>query len=216
MLQLTDVTDPEQVEALVTAALEAYGRLDCFAAIAGGGCQYLPLEQTSPEAWDSILRQNLTATFYSARAVVPQFKKADQGVFITCSGGGGFHPVLGQDMLPYACAKAGICRLTDQLTAELWDTAIRVNCMDPGLVWDGVTREKIAAEEAASGKPHPLRERNRRPEDAGKLAVWLASSASEPLRGRLVSVYDEWWRDPEQVAAVDQSISRYRLRRDDL
>ncbi len=215
-LRVTDVTVAEQVEELVAETVKDFGGLDCFAAIAGGGCQYLSLEDTSPEAWDSILAQNLSSTFYSARAAVPRFRRAGRGVLITCSGGGGFHPVLGQDMLPYACAKAAICRLTDQLTAELWETPIRVNCLDPGLVWDEETERAIAAEESASGQAHPLRARNRRPADAGELAVWLASPASEPIRGRLVSVYDSWWRDGEQVAAVDQSISRYRLRRDDL
>lgn len=216
LVQVTDVTDAQQVEALVSKALDAFGRLDCFAAIAGGGCQYQPIEAIEPEDWERTLRLNLSSTFYCARAAVPVFRSQGSGVLITCSGGGGFHPVLGENMLAYACAKAAVCRLTDQLTAELWETPIRVNCLDPGLVWDEPTRNEIAAEEAKSGKPDPMRERNRSPEAAGELAVWLASAASEPIRGRLVSVYDDWWRDPAQVLAVDQSISRYRLRRDDL
>lgn len=212
----TDVTDLAQVESLVHKAIAAYGGVHCFAAIAGGGCVYESIEAMSPEAWDRVFQLNATSTFYCARAVMPIFRQQGEGNFITCSGGGSYHPVLGQEMLAYACAKAAVCRFTDQLTAELWETPIRINCLDPGLCWDQETERKIAEEEAASGNPHPLRGRNRSPEAAGELALWLASSASEPIRGRLVSVYDEWWRDLDSVAKVHQSISRYRLRRDDL
>ena len=89
-----------------------------------------------------------------------------------------------------------LARLTDQLTAELLDTAIRPNAIEPGPVGDPrVEPGKIA------------------PEAVGELAVWLASDASAPLRGRLVATRDEWWRDPEQVRAVDATVHRYRLRR---
>ncbi len=212
----TDVTDLAQVEALVAKTLTSYGGLDCFAAIAGGGCVYESILTMQPEDWDKIFRLNTTSTFYCARAALPVFKQQGRGNFITCSGGGSYYPVLGQEMLAYACAKAAVCRLTDQLTAELWETPIRINCLDPGLCWDQETEKKIAADEAVSGEAHPQRDRNRPPQAAGELALWLASSASEPISGRLVSVYDEWWRDPAQVAQVHQSISRYRLRRDDL
>ena len=212
----TDVTELAQVEVLVEKTVATYGGLDCFAAIAGGGCVYQSIEAMRPEDWDRIFQVNTTSTFYCGRAVLPVFREQGRGNLITCSGGGSYHPVLGQEMLAYACAKAAVCRFTDQLTAELWDTPIRINCLDPGLCWDQETEKQIAAGEAASGMPHPLRERNRPPQAAGELALWLASPASEPIRGRLVSVYDEWWRDPVQVAQVHQSISRYRLRRDDL
>ena len=121
--------------------------------------------------------------------------------------------MLGTPLLAYACAKAAVCRLTDQLTAELWETGIRVNCLDPGLVWSPETIAAVEAEEARTGRTHPNREVNRPPEHAAELALWLASDRSAPLRGRLVSVHDSWWRDPEQVARVHETVHLYRLRR---
>lgn len=209
----TDVTDLGQVEALVARALEAFERIDVFAAIAGGGSVYQPIDEMDPAAWDRIFRQNVTGTFHCLRAVLPHFRARNAGNFITCSGGGSYYPVLGSHLNAYACAKAAICRFTDQMTAELWETPIRINCLDPGMVWSPDTVAKIEAEEKASGAPHPLREVARPAEDAAELALWLGSERSAPLRGRLVSVQDDWWRDPDRVARVHDTVHLYRMRR---
>jgi 3-oxoacyl-[acyl-carrier protein] reductase len=212
----TDVTELAEVEALVGRTVEAFGDLDVFAAIAGGGCVYEPIDTMEPAAFDRIHRLNVTSAFYAARAVLPIFRPKDRGVFLTCSGGGGYYPVLGKTMAAYACAKAAVCRLTDQLTAELWETGIRINCIDPGLAWDEERLASIETEERRTGQPHPQRPQYRPAHHAGELAVWLASDASAPLRGRCLSVYDSWWRDPEQVRAVDATVHLYRLRRYDV
>ena len=209
----TDVTDLRQVEALVQFAADRYGPVDVFAAIAGGGCVYEPIDSMDPEAWDRIYRLNATSAFYAARAVLPTYRAANRGTLLLCSGGGGYYPVLGKNMAAYACAKAAVCRLADQLTAELWETGIRVNCLDPGLCWSPDALAEVERIERETGVPDPLRGRNRSPEAAGELATWLASDASAPLRGRLVSVYDTWWRDPARVAEVHASLVLNRLRR---
>lgn len=209
----TDVTELDQVEALVAKSLEAFGGVDVFAAIAGGGSVFKPIDEMVPAAWDQIFRQNVTGTFHCLRAVLAHFRERGAGNFITCSGGGSYFPVLGSYLNAYACAKAAVCRFTDQMTAELWETPIRINCLDPGMVWSPDTVTKIEAEEAASGQRHPLRDVARPAEDAAELALWLASARSEPIRGRLVSVQDDWWRDPERVARVHDTVHLYRMRR---
>ncbi len=212
----TDVTDLADVEGLVADTLARWGQLDIMAAIAGGGAVAKSIEEVTPSEFRDVFERNVTSTFYSIRAALPSMRERDRGTIITCAGGGAFAPVLGATMAPYASAKAAVCRLTDQLTAEYWGTALRFHSIDPGLCWDPVTRAGIEAEEARTGEPHSQRDVVRRPEDAGELAVWLASDESAPLRGRCVSVNDAWWRDPGQVEAVHATIHRYRLRRDDL
>lgn len=209
----TDVCVREQVDALVARTVDEFGGVDVLAAIAGGGCVYQPVDEMDPDAWDRVVRQNLTSTFYCARAVLPLFRAANAGVMITCSGGGSYYPVLGAYLNAYACAKAAICRFTDQLTAETWDTDIRVHCLDPGLVWSPETIAQIEAEEAATGQRHPNREVNRPPECAAELALWMASDRSKPIRGRLISVHDTWWRDPEEIRRVHDTVHLYRMRR---
>lgn len=207
----TDVTDLAQVEALVAYAQRAFGPVDVFAAIAGGGCSYQPFDATPADDWEATFRVNVTSTFYGARAVMPTFRARNAGEFLVCTGGGGYYPVLGAPMLAYACAKAALCRFVDQLTAELYATGIRVHGLDPGLVWSPDLLARVAAEEARTGAPHPDRPRVRPPSAAGELAVWLASDASRPLRGRCLSVYDAWWRDPAAVQRVEADLAASRV-----
>ncbi|MCA8942589.1 MAG: SDR family oxidoreductase [Planctomycetes bacterium] len=209
-----DMTDYAQVEALVATTHEAFGRVDVFAAIAGGGCVHRPIDEYPVEEWDRVVRQNLTSTFHALRAVLPDFRAAgDRGVFITCSGGGANYPVLGSPLNAYACAKAAIARFTDQMTAELWETDIRIHCLEPGLVWNPDTIAQVEAEERATGQRHPHREVVRPPDDAAELALWMASDRSRPLRGRGISVCDEWWRDRAEVQRVHETVHLFRLRR---
>jgi len=209
----TDVTDPGQVQAMVDFAARTYGTVDILAAFAGGGATDEAVEQMASQTWDRILRTNLTSVFYCVRAVFPIFRAVNRGVLLTCSGGGGSFAAVGPRFLPYACAKAAVCRLTDQLTAELWDTEIRVNCIDPGQVPDAERLERLEAEERQRGRPFADAEHRRRPEDVAELALWLASEASAAVRGRVVSVYDTWWRDEREVRRVEDSVTACRLRR---
>ncbi|MFO0279055.1 MAG: SDR family NAD(P)-dependent oxidoreductase [Planctomycetota bacterium] len=207
----TDVTDLAQVAALVAFAQRTFGPVDAFAAIAGGGCSYQPFDALPPDDWEATFRTNVTSTYYCARAVMPTFRARDAGAFLVCTGGGGFYPVLGAPMLAYACAKAALCRFVDQLTAELYATGIRVHGLDPGLVWSPDVLARVAAEEARTGVPHPDRPRVVPPSAAGELAVWLAADASRPLRGRCLSVYDAWWRDPAAVPRVEADLAASRV-----
>lgn len=207
----TDVTDLAQVEALVAFAQRAFGPVDVFAAIAGGGCSHQPFDAVPADDWERTFRVNVTSTYHSARAVMPTFRARNAGEFLVCTGGGAYYPALGAPMLAYACAKAALCRFVDQLTAELYATGIRVHGLDPGLTWSPELRAQVAAEEARTGVPHPDRPRVQSPAAAGELATWLASDASRPLRGRCLSVYDAWWRDPAAVQRVDADLAASRV-----
>jgi NAD(P)-dependent dehydrogenase (short-subunit alcohol dehydrogenase family) len=110
-------------------------------------------------------------------------------------------------------AKAGLCRLTDQLAVELYTAGIRVNCLQPEQTWSPDRLAAVEAEEARTGVLHPDRATNHAPEEAAELAVWLVSDESAPLTGRTVSVNDTWWRDRAEVEQVIQSLHAYTLRR---
>lgn len=208
-----DVTDAQAVVEAVARLRASLGAPDALVCCAGGGGAHAPLEEADPAEWWGVVQKNLQGTFHSIRAVLGDMRAQDRGDILTMSGGGAFFPVLGSHYSAYAASKAAICRLTDQLQAELLDTQINVNCVEPGMVWDEYKLAAIAAEEERSGKPHPLRPNNRAPEDAAELVEMLLSPAGRPIRGRVVSVLDGWWRDPAQIAAVEQTVHRYRVRR---
>lgn len=209
----TDVTDLAQVESLVARTITEFGTVDIMAAIAGGGGIFEPVDEIDPADWERCIHTNLFSTFYSARAVLPVMREKNAGIILTCAGGGAFFPMIDVAATAYACAKAAICRFTDQLTAELLDTEIRVNCIEPGHVLSSEKLAAMEAEEARTGSAHPAREYAREPSEAADLAVWLASDESSPLRGRVVSAADSWWKDPEKVWYAHHTEHYYRLRR---
>ena len=211
----TDVTRLTDVENLVKAAVAAFGTVDILAAAAGGGGAHAPIDQVTPEEWYAVHMKNLHGTFHSARCVLPILREKDRGIILTFAGGGAFFPMLGHHLTAYATAKAAICRFTDQLQAELLETGIRVNCIEPGMVWSPDRLCEVETEESHTGKPHPDRVFNRSPEDAAELALFLASEAGAALRGRVLSVGDTWWRIPDRVRAVEETVHLYRLRRVD-
>lgn len=211
-----DLGDPSQAQAMVDATLQRFGAVDVVAAMAGGGSVYAPIDEIDPARFASILGQNVLTAFHTIRAVMPHYRARNRGVVITAAGGGAFFPWLGVTAAAYACAKAAICRLTDQVQAEVLDTGIRLNALEPGMVWTAEKLAAVAAEEARTGVLNPARVNYRPPEAAAELAAWLASDESSSMQGRCVSVYDDWWRDAERVHRIAHTVHHYRLRRYDL
>jgi 3-oxoacyl-[acyl-carrier protein] reductase len=211
----TDVTNLKACERLAARTREVLGPIDVAACIAGGGGGYEAVDAIDPAWWRAVVELNLVGTFHTVRAVLPDMRTRGAGSILTCAGGGAFFPLLGVHATAYATAKAGLCRLTDQLAVELFDAGIRVNGLQPEQTWSPEKLAEIEAEERRTGAPHPDRASNHSPGEAAELAVWLASDESAPLTGRTVSVHDAWWRDRAQVERVIQSLHAYTLRRVD-
>jgi len=208
-----DLTNKLQAQRVFDEILREEGRVDILACLAGGfGCG-TPIHECDPDDWLDVVLRNLYSTFLCCRAVMPGMLERRKGDILTCAGGGAFFPMVGVNATAYASAKAGICRFTDQLYAEVMDVpGIRINCMEPGMTLNCEDLKRIEEEEAATGRPHPLREMNHSPEDAAELAAFLLGPASRELNGRIFAVDEEWWRDPDKVKAVAPT-DLYRLRR---
>lgn len=210
---VADLIEPSDVASMLADVLKTENDIDILACMAGGFGANQALESTDPQEWLDVVMRNLYSTYLCCRAVLPKFLAKEKGNILTCAGGGAFFPMIGVNSTAYATAKAGICRFTDQLYAELMDKpGIRVNCLEPGMTWSPKDLERVEADEKAMGRPHPLRERNHPPEDGAELAYFLLSEEAKALNGRLLSVDEDWWRNPEQVKRVADS-DLYRLRR---
>src|SRR6478672_36991 len=107
-----DLADRAQIEALATATLEVFGRLDILLNTAALFSPR-PFLETSDELWERLLAINLTAPFRCARAFVPAMLAAGGGVILNLASGGGQHPRPGYDTSPaYAASKAGLIMLS--------------------------------------------------------------------------------------------------------
>jgi 3-oxoacyl-[acyl-carrier protein] reductase len=131
-----DVTDPEQVAALV----ERIGPVSILVNNAGGvvGQVGRPLEEVSDEDWQAVVDANLTSTFVCTRAVVPGMKAAHYGRIVNISSGAGRSVSL-TGIQAYASAKAGQIGLTRQTAHELGPFGITVNSIAPGFVLSNPT-----------------------------------------------------------------------------
>jgi 3-oxoacyl-[acyl-carrier protein] reductase len=137
--RVVDVRDKNAVDALVAEA----GRIDILINNAGGvlGQVGRPLEEITPQEWQTIFDVNVTGAFYFSQAVAPGMKAAGSGRIINISSGAGLGISL-TGIQAYASAKAAQIGLTRQLAHELGPWGITVNNVAPGFVRSNPTTEK--------------------------------------------------------------------------
>jgi NAD(P)-dependent dehydrogenase (short-subunit alcohol dehydrogenase family) len=126
-----DVRKPEQVDELVTAVLERYGRLDVVVNNAGGS-NYHDAATISPTSFAKVVELNLLAPFYVAqRANAAMQAQEGGGVIVNIGSVSSLRPAPG--MAAYGASKAALSNLTRALAIE-WAPAVRVNCITAGLI----------------------------------------------------------------------------------
>jgi 3-oxoacyl-[acyl-carrier protein] reductase len=142
-VRAVDVRDRRAVDAFVADACAATGRADILVNNAGGVLNQVgrPLEEVTPEQWQSIFDVNVSGAFYCAQAVAPGMKAARAGRIINISSGAGLGISL-TGIQAYASAKAAQIGLTRQLAHELGPWGITVNCIAPGFVRSNPATER--------------------------------------------------------------------------
>lgn len=154
-----DASEPASGDAMVAAALEAWGRVDIVVANAGVVSEYLGFSETTSEMVARMLDIHVLGTHRLLRAAWPHLIDQDYGRVITTSSASGLY---GQPLaVDYSAAKGAIIGLTRALAHETAGTGIRVNLLSPG----GFTRvnESLVIPET-QGAPTSLPEaRPRRP-----------------------------------------------------
>jgi NAD(P)-dependent dehydrogenase (short-subunit alcohol dehydrogenase family) len=183
LIKPADVAVSEQVDAMVAAAVDEFGRIDVLINNAGGGEDQLgkPLDQITDAEWRRGIDINLSSQFYGARAVIPHMVSRKRGKIINIASGYGLRGEKHNYM--YACAKGGVIQLTRSLALTYAEHNIQSNCIVPGIFPHNERLMKFFK----GGKFIPIG-RVGYDEDLGPLAVFLSSDASNHLNGELIVI----------------------------
>ena len=211
-----DVSNEAQVNELVAFALREFGSLHALVLNAGVYGPMGPTESVGLTEWRRAMDINLYGVLFPCRAVIPHFKKNGRGKIIILSGGGATNPL--PNISAYAASKAAVVRLMDTLAEELKPFRVDVNAIAPGALATRLVDEVLAAGPEKVGaafyeKNKQWKEKGATPLELGaRLAVYLASRASDGISGKLISAqWDPWEKLHEFKADLNSDI--YTLRR---
>jgi NAD(P)-dependent dehydrogenase (short-subunit alcohol dehydrogenase family) len=179
-----DITDVAATEAAVQQAVNKFGKLDVLFANAGVAGN-TPVGGTSVAAFESVIRTNLTAVFFTVQAAIAHL---NDGASIILNGS--VISVLGSPgYSAYAASKAGVRAMARVMASELSPRGIRVNVISPGAIrtpiWGAATAtpEAEKALEERIAKATPLRGLGE-PDHISKAVLFLASDDSAHVQGQ--------------------------------
>ena len=155
-----DVSQPEDVERLVQAALQAFGSLDILINNAGvsGGAQ---IHTHEIQDWERVMATNLRGPFLLARAVLPILQAKRSGHIINISSESGLEYYPGDGA--YGISKHALNAMGEYIQRENQDYNIRVNTICPGMVVSEMTQDSPGLDHAKCLYP----------EDIADLVLWL-------------------------------------------
>jgi ketoreductase RED2 len=168
-----DIADEEQGQALVSAALDRWGRLDVLVNNAGT-TQVIPhadLDAAGLEVWRRLFEVNVFGTWLLSRAAVPALR-ATHGSIINITSVAGVRAT--GSSIPYAASKAALNHMT-RLLAKALGPDVRVNAIAPGLVDTPWTSDWEAVRSMVR-QIAPLR-RSGQPDDVAEVALTLATAS---------------------------------------
>ena len=179
-----DVTDPAAAEALVKAALEAFGKVDILVNNAGITRDDL-IMRMSLDAWREVLETNLFGAFYSIKAATRPMLKARGGRIVNITSLSGQAGQTGQ--ANYSAAKAGLIGLTKATARELASRGITCNAVAPGFVLTELTQGLPDALKAELTARTPLG-RFGTAEEIADAVAFLASDEAAFITGQVLAV----------------------------
>jgi 3-hydroxybutyrate dehydrogenase len=195
-----DMSKPAEVRRMMERATAELGRVDIV--VNNAGIQHVaPMEEFPDERWDAVLAINLSASFHTIKAALPQMKKRGWGRIINIASAHGL--VASADKVAYVSAKHGLVGMTKVAALETAGTGITCNAICPGWVLTPLVQKQI--EELARREKIPEAEAKRRllaekqpsgefvtPEQIGALALYLCSDAAVQIRGAALSIDGGW------------------------
>lgn len=189
-----DVTNIPEVEAMVAATLEAFGRIDILNHIAGMSTKVDFLE-VPEKIYDLLMDVNAKGTFFVNQAVLKAMIPNGEGKIVnmsSMSGKEGFHTNVA-----YTAAKFAVTGMTQAIAKYAAPYNINVNCVCPGIIHTQIWDKLLNDVKEAGGDPEaywqeriatiPLK-RPQTHEDVARMFLYLSSSYADNITGQSINV----------------------------
>jgi NAD(P)-dependent dehydrogenase (short-subunit alcohol dehydrogenase family) len=179
-----DIQDKHHCRAVVSRAVEAFGRLDVLVNNAAFQMSRESLEDVPDEEWERTFATNISAIFYLTKAALPHLGSG-ASIINTASVTVSKAP---SQLIAYSATKAAIANFTASLGQSLGGRGIRVNCVAPGPIWTPLIPSTMPAERVAKfGESTPLK-RAGQPAEVAPIYVFLASDQASYVTSSLYPV----------------------------
>ena len=186
----TDVTLADDVNKMVQAAVEHYGRLDVVVNNAGVTHRNGPMLDVDEATFDKVYAVNVKSIFHSAHAAVPVMREQGGGTIINIASTAGVRPRPG--LTWYNSSKGAVITMTKSMAVELAPDKIRVCAINPVIGETGLTAEFMGGEDTPEIRERFMQTiplgRFSKPEDIANTALFLASADAEFLTGVCLEV----------------------------
>jgi len=187
-----DVTDADDVDRMVQAALERFGRIDILVNNAGLSVN-LPAEEEPVEDFSRVMEINVTGTFICSQRCGRVMLEAGRGSIINIASMLGLVGIGTLAQASYTASKGAVVNMTRELAAQWARRGVRVNAIGPGFFPSEMTAELFDTEEGKGfiKRRTPMR-RTGRPEELIGPLLLLASDAGSYITGQTIVVDGGW------------------------
>jgi 2-dehydro-3-deoxy-L-rhamnonate dehydrogenase (NAD+) len=180
-----DVSQREDVEAMVHETETKYGRIDILVNNAGIGGRAASIEFVTDEDWDVMMAVNLKSAFLCSQAVIPGMKTRRYGRIVNVASIAGKEG--NANMIPYSTAKAGVIGLTKALAREVALDGVYVNAISPAVIETPILEQLTPEQVKILLSRIPLG-RAGKPEEVASLICWLASDEATFTTGQCFDI----------------------------